>query len=283
MLSQLIQAGVAVFCPHTAFDNAPGGINDLLAAQLSLGDVKPLRPGTGPGSCKLVVFVPEQDLDRVADALFAAGAGHIGQYSQCSFRLVGTGTFFGSELTHPTVGQKGKREEVNEWRLEVVCPEKRLGPVVAALRQAHSYEEPALDVYPLRPVLPSGGEGRIGRLPQPVSLGDLARTVKSRLKAVQALVVGDLDRMVQRVAIVCGAGGEFLGDALRSGADVLLTGEMRFHDCLTAQAEGVALLLAGHYVSERLGVEDLAVRLQDQWPDLEVWASRQERDPVTWN
>jgi putative NIF3 family GTP cyclohydrolase 1 type 2 len=89
--------------------------------------------------------------------------------------------------------------------------------------------------------------------------------------------------MVQRVAIVCGAGGEFLGDALRSGADVLLTGEMRFHDCLTAQAEGVALLLAGHYVSERLGVEDLAVRLQDQWPDLEVWASRQERDPVTWN
>jgi dinuclear metal center YbgI/SA1388 family protein len=272
-----------VFSPHTAFDNAPGGINDLLAAQLTLGEVKPLRPGTGPGTCKVVAFVPEPDLDRVADALFTAGAGHIGQYSQCSFRLSGRGTFFGSDLTHPTVGQKGRREEVSEWRLEVVCPEKRLGPVVAALRQAHSYEEPALDVYPLRSVLPSGGEGRIGRLPQPVSLGDLARTVKSRLKAVQALVVGDLDRMVQRVAIVCGAGGEFLGDALRSGADVLLTGEMRFHDCLTAQAEGVALLLAGHYVSERLGVEDLAVRLQDQWPDLEVWASRQERDPVTWN
>jgi dinuclear metal center YbgI/SA1388 family protein len=277
----LARAGVAVYSPHTAFDNTAGGINDLLARRLELGDLAPLRRGD-ERQYKVVVFVPDQDLARVSDALFAAGAGQIGQYRECSFRLAGTGTFFGSETTNPTVGQKGRREEVREWRLEVVCPEGCLNEVLTAMRRAHSYEEPAYDVYPLRPAAGRPGEGRIGRLPRAVRLADLAGSVQRALGAGMLQVVGDPNRLVERVAVVCGAGGEFLPDAVRARADVLLTGEMRFHDYLAARAQGLALVLPGHYATERCGVEELATQLQARWPELRVWAAQTEHDPVTW-
>src|SRR5262249_23254462 len=147
--------------PHTAFDNTRGGINDALAGRLGLTDVGPLRLRPGDRQCKVVVFVPDADLARVSDALFAARAGHIGPYAEGSLRLAGAGTFFGSAATNPTVGQKGRREEVSEWRLEAICPEARVDEVIAAMRRAHSYEEPAYDVYPLRPGFAPVGEGRL--------------------------------------------------------------------------------------------------------------------------
>jgi dinuclear metal center YbgI/SA1388 family protein len=278
----LARAGVAVYSPHTAFDNTAGGINDFLAGRLGLAGIQPLRTREDSKIYKVVVFVPDKDLGRVSDALFAAGAGNIGQYSQCSFRLAGTGTFFGSEATNPTVGQKGRREEVSEWRLEAVCPEGRLNDVVAAIRRAHSYEEPAFDVYPLHPGTAAVGEGRIGELPHSHALNDFAAAVKSALGAGAVGAVGEPERTVRKVAIACGAGGEFLADAARARADVLLTGEVRFHDCLEAQARGLALVLPGHHATERCGVEDLARRLQERWPELTVWASNRERDPVRW-
>ncbi|MEO2089535.1 MAG: Nif3-like dinuclear metal center hexameric protein, partial [Gemmataceae bacterium] len=153
---KLAAAGVAVYSPHTSFDNCGGGINDTLAKRFGLSNVVPLRRKDGRRECKLVAFVPDADLQRVSDAVFAAGGGVIGQYQQCSFRLPGTGTFFGNDSTNPTVGQKGRREEVSEWRLEVVVPEAKTDTVVAAMRAAHSYEEPAFDVYPLRPTRGGG-------------------------------------------------------------------------------------------------------------------------------
>jgi dinuclear metal center YbgI/SA1388 family protein len=279
-LLPLLRAGVAVYSPHTAYDNAAGGINDVLARRLELRQVVPLRSADAARQCKIVVFVPDADLGRVSDALFAAGAGRIGQYRECSFRLAGTGTFFGSEASNPTIGQKGRREEVPEWRLEAICPEALVNRAVAAMRQAHSYEEPAYDVYPLRPAALRTGAGRVGSLPSPLSLADLARQTKSVLAASPLQIVGAADRTASRVAIACGAAGEFIGDAVRAHADVLLTGEVRFHDCVAAEAQGLALLLPGHYATERCGVEELAVRLQEQFPALEIWASRQERDPL---
>jgi dinuclear metal center YbgI/SA1388 family protein len=280
LLWQLIRAGVAVYSAHTAYDNAEHGINTLLARRLGLVEVRPLREREGPRQCKVVVFVPDQDLARVSDALFAAGAGHIGQYRECSFRLAGTGTFFGTDATNPTVGQKGRREDVSEWRLEVVCPEKTVDAVVAAMRRAHSYEEPAYDVYPLRPAPGKQGEGRIGRLVKPLPLAKLARTVLKQVPARWVQTVGAEDRVIERVAIACGAAGEFLQDAIRARADAFLTGEMRFHDLLSAQTQGVALLLPGHFATERCGVEELSQQLQTRWPELIVWASREERDPI---
>jgi dinuclear metal center YbgI/SA1388 family protein len=280
MLLGLIRAGVAVYSPHTAFDNASGGINDLLAERLGLSDVRPLRTIRSGAECKVVVFVPESDLGKVSDALFNAGAGRIGQYRECSFRVPGTGTFFGLDSTNPAIGQKGRHEEVSEWRLEVVCPADRLDPVIAAMRRAHSYEEPAFDLYPLGLKPGTGGSGRVGSLRAPVALQEFAERVQKDLNASHIQVVGDLNRTVRSVAIACGAGGEFRSDAIQAKADVFLTGEMRFHDYLAAQTDGLALLLPGHYATERPGVERLAERLQQQWPQLKVWASHREQDPV---
>src|SRR5439155_11017143 len=188
----LARAGIAVFSPHTGFDNTRGGINDRLAAKLGLTDVRPLRHRDARSTCKIVVFVPESDLAKVSDAMFAAGAGVIGEYRECSFRSAGTGTFHGSDAAHPTVGQKGRREEVSEWRLEVVCPESAVDTVVSAMRRAHSYEEPAVDVYPLRPGRSSIGEGRIGRLPAATTLRTLAETLKTQLRCGPVQVIGDI-------------------------------------------------------------------------------------------
>lgn len=279
LLWPLARAGVAIASPHTAFDNTRGGINDGLARRLGLIEVGPLRPGPGHAECKVVVFAPRTDRDAVLDAAFGAGAGRIGLYEQCSYSSDGFGTFFGTEGTDPAVGQAGRREQVEEWRIELISPAGRVADVVRAIRAAHSYEEPALDVYPLQPRPDDPGVGRIGRLETPTTLDAFGRRVASILTAPALQVVGEPDRPVQRIAIVCGAGDDFLNEAVRAHADVLLTGEARYHRALQAQARGLGLVVAGHHATERPGVEDLADRLQEAFPDLVVWPSQDECDP----
>jgi dinuclear metal center YbgI/SA1388 family protein len=281
MLLDLANADIAVYSPHSAFDNTPAGINDLLAERLQLTNVRPLRRQTGHKQCKVVVFVPEKDLNKVSDAMFAAGAGRIGEYRECSFRLAGTGTFHGSEASKPTIGEKGRREEVGEWRLEAVCSEGDVDRVVAALRAAHSYEEPAYDIYALRPERGRGGAGRIGTLAAPLPLKEFGLLVKHRLAANCVQTVGTQERQVETVALACGAAAEFLPDAVRHGADVFLTGEARFHDCLAASAQAICLVLPGHYATERCGIEHLADVLKRHFSELDVWPSREERDPLS--
>jgi dinuclear metal center YbgI/SA1388 family protein len=280
VLWSLARAGIAVLSPHTAFDNTVGGINDGLARRLGLIEVGPLRPSPPSAAFKVIVFAPPSDRDAVLDAMFAAGAGRIGAYEQCSFTTAGRGTFFGTEGTNPTIGQAGRREQVREWKLEVVCPADRLDAVLTAMRASHSYEEPAFDVIPLHVPAAGPGVGRLGRLPEPESLSAFTRRVARALACSSLQRVGEPDRSVARVAIACGAGDDFLTDAVHAGADVLLTGEARFHRALEARALGLGLVLAGHYATERPGVEDLADRLTAAFPQATIWASRRERDPL---
>jgi dinuclear metal center YbgI/SA1388 family protein len=280
MLWHLARAGVSVLSPHTAFDNTEGGINDGLARRLGLVDVQPLRPTAPTGAFKVVVFTPESDHEAVLAAAFRAGAGRIGAYEECSFSIPGMGTFFGAEGANPTVGQAGRRESVQEQRVELVCPAGRLSAVLSAVRSAHSYEEPAIDVYPLHVEPGAPGAGRVGRLDPPSTLGTFARDVARALDAPGLRFVGESDRPVGRVAIVCGAGDDFLGEAVRAGADVLLTGEARFHRALEAESLGLGLIVAGHHATERPGVEDLAASLAGAFPGLVVWPSRREHDPL---
>ena len=277
-LWKLARANVAIASPHTAFDNTNGGINDFLAERLGLVDVGPLKESPTKSRCKVVVFTPESDRDAVMSAAFGAGAGNIGDYRECSYRSAGMGTFFGDETTDPAVGRKGIREQVEEWRLEFVAEEPDVRRVLNAIRQAHSYEEPAIDVYPLRGEADGPGVGRIGRLKEPESLHTFARRVATMLQSPGTQFVGDPDRVIERVAIVCGAGDDFLRDAAGK-ADVLLTGEARFHRAFEAQSLRVALIVAGHHATERPGVEMLADRIARQFADLTVWASRREVDP----
>ncbi len=281
-LWSLARAGIAVASPHTSFDNTAGGINDGLCRRLSLADVVPLRPLPGTGSCKVVVFTPESDQAAVLDAVFEAGAGRIGAYRECSFSSPGQGTFFGTEETTPSVGQKGQRERAAELRLEVLCPAPRLDAVLRAIRASHSYEEPAIDVYPLQQAGPGPGSGRMGTYAEPRSLHEFAGLVTRALGHVPVQMVGDPRKPVRRVAVACGAGDDFLGDAVAAGADVLLTGEARFHRAIEAEALDIGLILAGHHATERPGVEDLAEQIARAFPDLTVWPSLQERDPLHW-
>jgi dinuclear metal center YbgI/SA1388 family protein len=280
LLWPLARAGVAIYSPHTAFDNTEGGINDTLATRLGLVEVSPLRPSPARPEFKVVVFAPRDDRAAVLDGAFAAGAGKIGVYNECSYSHPGFGTFFGTEGADPTIGEAGRRETVREWRVELICPADRLSAVLAAIRSRHSYEVPAIDVYPLHAPPAGPGVGRIGVLPGVMPLAEFASHVARVLDAPTTQFVGDLDRKVHRVAIACGAGDDFLADAARLGADALLTGEARFHRALEVEALGVGLVLAGHHATERPGVEALADRLARAFPDLTVWPSRRERDPL---
>lgn len=278
-LWSLARAGVAIASPHTSFDNTRGGINDGLARRVGLIDVGPLRPAPARSGFKVIVFTPEADREAVLDAAFRAGGGRIGNYRECSFGTEGTGTFFGEEAANPTVGQAGRRESVREWKLEILTTEETLNPVLTAVRRTHSYEEPAIDVVPLRPESDGPGSGRLGRLPAPESLSAFAKRVSQILHAPGLQYVGEPERVVERVAIACGAGDDFLRDAYRR-ADVLLTGEARYHNALLAEALGVGLIVAGHHATERPGVQDLAEAIARDFPALSIWPSRRETDPL---
>jgi dinuclear metal center YbgI/SA1388 family protein len=280
MLLGLARAGTAVYSPHTAFDNTVGGINDTLAELLGLRDVCHLRPAAARGQFKVVVFTPNADREAVLAAAFRAGAGEIGDYRECSFSTPGRGTFFGTEGTNPAIGQTGRRETVREWKIEIVCAASQLSALLHAVRASHSYEEPAIDVIPLHAEPAGPGPGRVGRLPKAMRLVEFASKVAKAFHSRSVQTAGDLERMVERIAIACGAGDDFIGDAARADADVLLTGEARFHQALEATELGLALVLAGHHATERPGVEALAARLGDAFPKLVVWASKDERDPL---
>ena len=204
MLLTLAANNIAIYSAHTAYDNASGGINDQLARGLGLVEVEPLAPTAAPASFKIVVFVPESDLTKVSEAAFQAGAGVIGNYEQCSYRSSGTGTFFGTSGANPTIGQVGRREEVTEYRLEVLCSQSNLAAALSAIQLAHSYETPAVDVYPLHPqasiTTVSEGSGRIGQLPFPLSSQALAEQIAQLLKTHVMLTGANQSKMIGKVA-----------------------------------------------------------------------------------
>jgi dinuclear metal center YbgI/SA1388 family protein len=279
-LLTLARNNVAVYSPHTAWDNAPAGINQQLADLLKLENTRPLRPQPPADHWKIVTFVPPQQLDQVREAVWQVGAGSIGNYKNCSFNTQGTGTFFGSDSTNPAVGQAGRLESVEEIRMEVICPLKALDKALAALRSAHPYEEPAIDIFSVKAATDGSGAGRFGTLSQPITLSKLTELVSERLKRPIVQFTGDPDQLIQQVGVACGAAAEFLRDAHRAGCQALLTGEARFHACLEAKELGIGLILPGHYATERFAMEVLAERLKAQFPDLVVTSSEAERDPV---
>lgn len=280
-LVRLDRAGRAVYAVHTALDVAPGGTNDVLAAAAGVVHAAPLRfVETKDRDLKLVTFVPAEAADAVADALAAAGAGVIGDYTRCSFRLAGEGTFFGGEGAKPAVGAAGRLERVPEVRLEVLVPAGRARAAVAALRAAHPYEEPAFDLVRLAPEPAQAGIGRVGDTTLG-TLGAVVASVKRALGLAHVLVAGELDAPARRVATCAGAGGDLLDAARAAGADVFLTGELRHHDALRARAHGMSVVACLHSNSERAAVHAFAARLAEATVDagLVVTTSALDRDP----
>ena len=275
-----VRRGVAIYSPHTALDVAEGGTNDVLCDVLGVSQRWPLKLSQSqPTQYKLVTFVPEEAVERVSRALFDAGAGRIGNYSWCSFRSGGTGTFVGEEGTHPAVGQSGRLEYAPEVRLETVVPIVSLSAVVEALRSSHPYEEPAFDLNQLAAPPEGIGIGRLGQFAAPVERSELLERIKRGLEIEHLLVAGPTDGSVQRVATCAGACGELLDDAISQKAELYLTGEMRHHDAIKAAGAGLTVVCTLHSNSERATLRRLKQRLEQSLPGPSFHLSRSDRDP----
>ena len=282
-LFQAIRQGIAVVSAHTNLDRAADGLNDWFAARLALKGVTPLET-TPPGQFyKLVVYVPEGYEEQVMAAIFQAGGGRIGDYDQCSFRVRGLGTFRGSEHSDPFIGTPGSREEAEEYRLETIVPESLLGKVIRRVERAHPYEEVAYDLLPLANRASDVGLGRIGELDAEQSLDAFAEQVRSALEAPALRLVGDGAQPIRRVAVCGGSGMAVYGEARRRGADCLVTGDVKYHEAQRARDDGLALIDAGHFATERLMVPEVARRLRavcaEQGFDVTVSELAGESDP----
>ncbi|MCE5327741.1 MAG: Nif3-like dinuclear metal center hexameric protein [Planctomycetaceae bacterium] len=275
------RTGLAVYCPHTALDVAAGGTNDALAAVMGLQGPQPLEPQDSAANSKIVVFVHPENLDAVSRAAFAAGAGRIGSYSECSFHGSGMGTFRGAAGTSPAVGKSGRLEEVHELRLEVLAPRGAAGEIVSAIRAAHSYEEPAIDIYPLDPLPDGQGMGRVGDLPRAMTALGLIARIKKAISLAAVQVAGPRRQRVVRAACCAGSCGTIWRAALSAGANFYLTGEMHHHDALAAAAANMTVVCVGHSNSERPVLPLLRKNLLKLLPALKVTISRRDKDPFT--
>ena len=262
ILFRAVREGIAVLCAHTNLDRARDGLNDWLAARLGVLSPQPLETGAPGNLLKLVVFVPAGYEERVANALHLSGAGHIGGYDRCTFRATGTGTFRPGAESTPFIGRPGETEEVREVRLETVLPRELTTKVLEKMRKAHPYEEVAFDLIPLANSRPGIGLGRIGRLAAPVTLANFAAQVVRNLRCQVPRLVGDPAAPISKVAVCGGSGASLIHEAARQGADVLVTGDVKYHEARNAESLGLALIDAGHFATERLMVEELAARLR---------------------
>ncbi|HEU68940.1 MAG TPA: Nif3-like dinuclear metal center hexameric protein [Candidatus Acetothermia bacterium] len=268
-LQALLSSRTACYAVHTPYDSAQGGLGEVLAGYLGLEEVRPLSPRGR--LVKLAVFVPCGHADRVAEAVFAAGAGEIGRYGRCSFRSRGIGTFLPGEGSHPYLGEVGREERVDEIRLETVVPAERLPAVLAAVKGTHPYEEVAYDVYPLENPSPLHGLGRGGDLPGPAAASDVVCRFGEALGgAGPRAVYGDLGREVRRVALCGGSGGDLWEDALAFGAELYLTGEIGYHQGRAASESGLTAVAFGHQETERPFVGHVGRLLNERFPDLMV-------------
>lgn len=260
-----VRAGLSVYSAHTNWDAAPGGINDTLAERLGLTDTKLLATTSTEPFYKVVVFVPDEAMEAVRAAMCESG-GHIGNYSDCSFRTRGAGTFKPLDGAKPYVGETGKLEQADEWRLETLSPARALPRVIEAMLAAHPYEEVAYDVYPLGNEPKKFGFGRVGVLEKPRTLADFRTLVETALCCPGfARVTGDPKRAIRTVAVCGGAGDSLLEDAARARADVYVTGDVRNHAMVSARWHGMAVIDAGHFETEKPGMEVLAQALSDEF------------------
>jgi dinuclear metal center YbgI/SA1388 family protein len=234
VVHRLVRAGCGLHAVHTNADAAPGGVPQAMAETIGLLDTSPLVPVVSEPLDKYVVFVPETDAEGLVDALSAAGAGELGHYSRCAWTTTGAGTFVPGEHADPAVGERGVVARVAEARVEMVAPRRLRDDVVSAMRAAHPYEEPAFDVLELAAFPSDAGHGRVGRLPEPMTLRAFAERVADALEhtAQGVRVAGDLDAQVSRAAVVAGSGDSFFDAVRASGVDAYVTGDLRHHPAL---------------------------------------------------
>jgi dinuclear metal center YbgI/SA1388 family protein len=260
MFELLIKNNISLYSAHTNLDFTKSGVSYQLAKKLDLKKIRFLK-NLSQNQFKLAVFVPESHINKVAEAIHQTGGGIIGEYSNCSFRTNGTGTFKGSDESNPSIGNKELLESVEEIKLEVLVDKWKINEVIRALRKVHPYEEVAFDIYPLHNDNINFGIGVIGELNEAMIINDFLSFVSSKLKISTLRCTKNNKKKIKSVAVCGGSCGELIDEAINQNADAFITADLRYHTF--QDAEGKILLIdAGHYETEIPVLDEIKSRIE---------------------
>ena len=277
---RLISNKTAVIAAHTNYDVAADGVNYALASALGLENIRTMKRYLTRYGYKVAVFVPKDSADAVAEAMARAGAGALGNYTDCAFLTEGKGQFRPREGARPAVGEIGALERVDEVRVEMICGEENLSAAVAAMKEAHPYEEPAYDIFENRGIEKICPASLCGELPEALSPRELAVWVKKALGCSHVKLHSG-EKEIRTVGVCGGAGSEMLFEAIGK-TDAYLSSEVKHHEWLAAREAGFTLIDAGHFPTEDIAVEPLRRRLSEAFPEIEFVKSAVHTDPVSY-
>lgn len=265
IIEKLIKKDISLYSAHTNLDFTKDGVSFQLAKKLKLNNQKFLV-NLSSNQNKLVVFVPMAFADKVTDAMHNAGAGMIGEYTNCSFKTLGTGTFKGSDKSNPRFGIKEKIENVEEVKIEVLVNSFNLKKVIAEMKKVHPYEDVAFDVYPLQNENVNYGMGVIGELEKELSEKDFLSHVSRSLKIKNLRFARGTKSKIKKIAVCGGSGSDLLEDAIRNNAHALITADIKYHTFQDAENE-ILLIDAGHYETEAPSLDELKNRIERSLTD----------------
>jgi dinuclear metal center YbgI/SA1388 family protein len=278
LLLKAIDANISIYCMHTNYDVAEDGLNDVLARELGLLNIKGLNEYKSEALYKVVVFVPVEAIDKVRNSMAEAGAGFIGNYSDCTFSVKGVGTFRPLDESNPYIGTKGEVESVDEYRLESIIGERELPGILKRMIEAHPYEEPAYDVYKLSAPAKKYWLGRVGELGQEMTVDEFIEFVREKLGVRVLQLAGGRGGPIKKTAVFCGSFDGNMTGIMRENPDVLLTGEIKYHNALELVETGVKIIQAGHFNTERLMEKTIASLIGAEFPQVDSMASKASTD-----
>ncbi|MDP4664955.1 MAG: Nif3-like dinuclear metal center hexameric protein [Flavobacteriaceae bacterium] len=278
VVMKAIKNDIAIYAIHTNLDNVSHGVNQMISRHLGLEATRILSPKKGRLK-KLIVYTPESCLEAVRRAAWKAGAGEIGDYSECSFGVKGDGTFKPGEAANPSEGTIGKREELKEYQLEFLVEDWKLAAVLSGVKAAHTYEEVAHDIISLDNVHQNIGSGMIGQLPQEMELKAFFKLLKENLGVQMIKYTTPNKEKVKTIALCGGSGSFLLGDAIRVNADVFVTADFKYHQFFDAENK-LVIADIGHYESEHLVKDWIADFLMQKFPTFAVRLTQVNTNPV---
>ena len=279
IIIKAIRNNIAVYSAHTNIDNARGGVSHMIADKLGLQNTSILQPQNNR-FCKLALFVPATHIEPVQKALFDAGAGKIGNYDCCSYNTVGTGTFRAAEGANPWVGKIGEIHNEPETKIEVIFPVEKKTSILKALTDSHPYEEPAFDIITLENESKYTGSGVVGTIDPQNALVFLNK-IKSVFNAGSVKYSLPEDKIISKVAVCGGSGAFLIPDAIRCGADIYVTGDMKYHD-FTTFGNSIILADIGHYESEQYTKEIFYNIIQKKIPNFAAYYPVKEKNPINY-
>ncbi|QSE96836.1 Nif3-like dinuclear metal center hexameric protein [Fulvivirga lutea] len=275
-----IQNNIAIYAIHTNLDNIINGVNHKIASLIGLQNLEILLP-KGDTLIKLVTYSPKKSADKVKQGLFEAGAGNIGNYSECAFTSEGTGQFTPNDKANPTIGSNNKAEKVDEVRIEVIVPKHDSRKVIQKLNAVHPYEEVAYYILPISNANQEVGSGMIGELEEEISTLDFLKQVKSIMKVGCVRHTKSIKDKIKKVAVCGGSGSFLLSQAKRQGADVFITADFKYHEFFDAE-DNIVIADIGHYESEQFTKELIHELLSEKFTTFALNLSNTVTNPISY-